>query len=160
MTDSDLNSYWFVGASYGGTDDQTPRFLAEGIWENGYTDKYLDIVRAMKPGERIAIKAAYTKKHDLPFDSRDQTVSVMAIKAIGTITENLDDGRHVKVNWTPLYTPKIWYFYTYQRTIWRVQRGKWTTDALIDFTFHDTKQDISRCRNCNRAGWSALVMEL
>jgi 5-methylcytosine-specific restriction protein B len=30
---------WFVGASYGGTDDQVPRFLAEGIWENGYDDK-------------------------------------------------------------------------------------------------------------------------
>ncbi len=24
-------SYWFVGASYGGTEDQTPRFLSEGI---------------------------------------------------------------------------------------------------------------------------------
>lgn len=57
MTNSDPNSYWFVGASYGGTDDQTPRFLKEGIWENGYEDKYLDIVRAMQPGERIAIKA-------------------------------------------------------------------------------------------------------
>ena len=27
---------WFVGATYGGTDDQIPRFLQEGIWENGY----------------------------------------------------------------------------------------------------------------------------
>jgi 5-methylcytosine-specific restriction protein B len=53
-------SFWFVGASYGGTDDQTPRFLAEGIWENGYEGKYLDTVRAMQPGERIAIKAAWT----------------------------------------------------------------------------------------------------
>ncbi len=33
---------WFVGASYGGTDDQMSRFLAEGIWENGYEDKYLE----------------------------------------------------------------------------------------------------------------------
>lgn len=96
MANSDSNTYWFVGASYGGTDDQTPRFLAEGIWENGYEDKYLDTVRAMQPGERIAIKAVYTQKHDLPFDNRDQTVSVMAIKAIGTITENLGDGRHVR----------------------------------------------------------------
>ncbi len=47
---------WFVGASYGGTDDQMPRFLKEGIWENGYDDKLLDMVRAMQPGERIAIK--------------------------------------------------------------------------------------------------------
>ena len=37
-------SNWFVGASYGGTEDQTPRFLSEGIWENGYEDKHLDLV--------------------------------------------------------------------------------------------------------------------
>ena len=49
-------SYWFVGASYGRTEDQTPRFLSEGIWENGYDDKHLDLVRSMQPGDRIAIK--------------------------------------------------------------------------------------------------------
>lgn len=140
-------SYWFVGASYGGTDDQTPRFLKEGIWENGYEDKYLDTVRAMQPGEQIAIKAAYTQKHDLPFDSRGLTVSVMAIKAIGTITENPGDGRRVKVDWTPLDPIKHWYFYTYQQTIWRVQRNKWAAEALIDFAFQGATQDIDRFRN-------------
>lgn len=140
-------SYWFVGASYGGTDDQTSRFLKEGIWENGYEDKYLDIVRAMQPGERIAIKATYTQKHDLPFDNRGLTVSLMAIKAIGTITENPGDGRRVKVDWTPVAPPKLWYFYTYQPTIWRVQRNKWTAEALIDFTFEGATQDINRFRN-------------
>jgi 5-methylcytosine-specific restriction enzyme B len=25
---------WFIGASYGGTDDQMPRFLSEGIGES------------------------------------------------------------------------------------------------------------------------------
>lgn len=147
MVGVEHSSYWFVGASYGGTNDQTPRFLAEGIWENGYEDKHLDTVRAMQPGERIAIKATYTQKHDLPFDNRDQTVSVMAIKAIGTITENLGDGRHVKVDWTPLDPPKLWYFYTFQGTVWRVQRNKWTAEALIDFAFGDAKQDIDRFRN-------------
>ncbi|MBE3719945.1 hypothetical protein HJ202_05540 [Vibrio parahaemolyticus] len=54
---------WFVGASYdNGSDDQTERFLQEGIWENGYDDKYIDEVRSMKPGDRIAIKSAYTRK--------------------------------------------------------------------------------------------------
>ena len=86
---------WFVGASYGGTDDQMPRFLAEGIWENGYDDKLLDVVRSMRPGERIAIKSSYTRKHGLPFDSRGRAVSVMGIKAVGTITENLNDGKRV-----------------------------------------------------------------
>ena len=86
---------WFVGASYGGTDDQMPRFLAEGIWENGYGDKLLDVVRSMRPGERIAIKSSYTRKHGLAFDSRGRAVSVMGIKAVGTITENLNDGKRV-----------------------------------------------------------------
>ena len=84
-TQSGSPATWFVGAAYG-TDDQTSRFLAEGIWENGYEDKYLDLVRSMRSGDRIAIKSSYTRKHGLPFDNRGQTVSVMAIKAIGTIS--------------------------------------------------------------------------
>ena len=89
---------WFVGATYGGTDDQTPRFLQEGIWENGYQDKYLDAVKSIQVGDRIAIKSSYTRKHDLPFDNRGQTVSVMAIKAIGTVKENLGDGRTLNLS--------------------------------------------------------------
>jgi 5-methylcytosine-specific restriction protein B len=42
--------YWLVGAYWGGEEppDQTERFLNEGIWENGYEDRYLDLVRTMK----------------------------------------------------------------------------------------------------------------
>ena len=138
---------WFVGASYGGTDDQTSRFLEEGIWENGCQDKYLDAVRSIKPGDRIAIKSSYTRKHGLPFDNRGQTVSVMAIKAIGMVTDNLGDGRKVKVDWTRLETQREWYFYTNRSTIWRVLPGDWTTDALISFTFEDKPQELGRFRN-------------
>lgn len=56
---------------YGGRDDQMPRFIEEGIWENGYEDKHLDSVKSIKVGDRIAIKAAYVRKNNLPFDSRD-----------------------------------------------------------------------------------------
>lgn len=138
---------WFVGASYGGTDDQTQRFLEEGIWENGYQNKYLDAVRSIQPGDRIAIKSSYTRKHDLPFDNRGQTVSVMAIKAIGTVKENLGDGRTLKVDWKPFDPPREWYFYTNRSTVWRVLPGDWTTDALIGFTFEEKPQDIDRFRN-------------
>lgn len=138
---------WFVGATYGGTDDQTPRFLQEGIWENGYQDKYLDAVKSIQVGDRIAIKSSYTRKHDLPFDNRGQTVSVMAIKAIGTVKENLGDGRTLKIDWTPFDPPREWYFYTNRSTVWRVLPGDWTTDALIGFTFEEKAQDINRFRN-------------
>lgn len=138
---------WFVGATYGGTDDQMPRFLAEGIWENGYDDKLLDVVRSMRPGERIAIKSSYTRKHGLPFDSRGRTVSVMGIKAIGTITENLNDGKRVKVDWAKVEPVREWYFYTHRATIWRVLPGEWMNDALIAFAFDGKPQDVDRFRN-------------
>ena len=138
---------WFVGATYGGTDDQTPRFLQEGIWENGYQDKYLDAVKSIQVGDRIAIKSSYTRKHDLPFDNRGQTVSVIAIKAIGTVKENLGDGRTLKVDWKPFDPPREWYFYTNRSTVWRVLPGDWTTDALIGFSFEEKAQDINRFRN-------------
>jgi 5-methylcytosine-specific restriction protein B len=138
---------WFVGSWYGANDDQTPRFLKEGIWENGYDDKFLDLVKSIKPGDRIAIKSTYIRKNDLPFDNRKQTVSVMAIKAVGTVTENLGDGRTVRVDWNELKSPREWYFYTYRQTIWRVIPGEWISDALIEFTFEDKPQDIDRFRN-------------
>lgn len=145
--DSAPHATWFVGASYGGTDDQMPRFLAEGIWENGYDDKLLDVVRSMRPGERVAIKSSYTRKHGLPFDSRGRAVSVMGIKAVGTITENLNDGKRVKVDWAKVEPVREWYFYTHRATIWRVLPGEWMNDALIAFAFDGKPQDVDRFRN-------------
>ena len=63
---------WFVGATYG-RHDQTERFLRDGIWEHGFGEDRKDVrrqVNAMQPGDRIAIKASFTKKHDLPFNAR------------------------------------------------------------------------------------------
>ena len=138
---------WFVGATYGGIDDQTPRFLQEGIWENGNVDKYLDVVKSIRAGDRIAIKSTYTRKHDVPFDNRGHTVSVMAIKAIGTVTENLGDGRTFKVDWKPINPRREWYFYTKLDTVWRVSPDNWRKAALIGFTFEEKVQDINRFRN-------------
>lgn len=55
-------TYGLVGDAYSGTRDQTPRFLDEGIWENGYADKYLELVKSMQPGDPIAIKATFVRK--------------------------------------------------------------------------------------------------
>ena len=149
---------WFVGATYNGRDDQLPRFLRESSWENGYNDRYLDQVRAMQAGDRIAVKAAYTKKHNLPFDNRGQTISVLAIKAVGTILENPGDGRRLKVNWQPLESAKEWYFYTNRGTVWRVEAGSWEAEALLSFTFSGKAQDIDRFRNA--PAWRARYGDL
>ena len=139
---------WFVGASFGRTDDQTSRFLSEGIWElKNPTDQGAALVKSMRAGDRIAIKAAYTRKHGLPFDNRGHTVSVMAIKATGTVTDNLGDGERVRVRWTTTHPIREWYFFTYRATIWRVLPGDWMTDGLIAFAFEGKPQDTERFRN-------------
>jgi 5-methylcytosine-specific restriction protein B len=147
MTDLNARPTWFVGASHGANNDQTQRFLREGIWENGYTDKYLDLVRSMAPGDRIAIKSSYTRKHGLPFDNQGNSVSVLALKVLGTITENLGDGRHIRVAWEPVGPQREWYFFTIRSTIWKVEPTSWEAEGLIRFAFEGKAQDIKRFRN-------------
>ena len=148
LPDGGLRSSWFVGASWG-NEDQTSRFLQDGIWENGHADKYVEQVRAMRAGDRIAIKTTYTRKRDLPFDNRGESVSVMAIKATGTIAENRNDGKRVRVDWIAREDPpREWYFYTHQKTIWRVNPGgDWRADELFRFAFGGRPQDVARFRN-------------
>jgi 5-methylcytosine-specific restriction protein B len=148
INDSTSNATWFVGASFGGTNDQTQRFLAEQMWEvKNPTDKESALVRSMQPGERIAIKASYTRKHGMPFDNRGRSVSVMGIKAVGTILSNPQDGERVQVEWQSVDPVREWFFYTYRATIWRVVPGEWMTDALIAFAFETKQQDVERFRN-------------
>ena len=137
--------YWMVGAYWDGSEpaNQTNRFFDEGIWENGYEDRYLDQVKEMKPGDRIAIKASSTQRHDLPFDSQNKTVSRMAIKARGTIVRNRGDGRTVEVEWEPGMESKDWYFYTARPTVWHLRKDEEMAQKLIRFAFFDEPQDYT-----------------
>ncbi len=107
--DKSVDLCWYVGAYTGdGDKHKEDEYIANGEWINGYEDKYLDIVNSVKAGDKIAIKSSYTQKNDLPFDVNGQTVSVMEIKAIGTVTENVGDGRTLKVDWKKFDVPKKW----------------------------------------------------
>ncbi len=146
--DENRESFWFVGAIWHGTDDQIPRFLTDGIWQNGDPEPDgqasthdRDLVRQMKPGDLIAIKASFVRKHKLPFDVRGKPVSGMRIKATGTILENLDDGKTVKVAWDPPFSPRDWYFYTYRTTIVKADLEREDARRLVDFTFRGALQD-------------------
>ena len=132
--------FWFVGAVWD-AGDQVERFLSEGIWQNGYEDKFSDHVRRMKPGDKIAIKASFTQKYDLPFDNLEKPVSCMRLKAVGTITENLGDGKTVNVDWDRLDPPRDWFFYTYRITVAEADPSEELARRLILFTFAGAKQD-------------------
>ena len=141
LFDDPSRRFWFVGAVWDGTDDQTERFYSKGIWQNGYHDKFTEHVARMQPGDRVAIKASFVRKFGLPFENQDKPVSCMRIKAIGTITEATTDGRTVKVDWQLLDEPKDWYFYTYRVTVVEADFSDEFARRLIQFAFGDHKQD-------------------
>lgn len=132
-------SYWLAGAYWDG-EDQTEQFVKEGRWENGYTDRMLEQVNAVKVGDRIAIKSTYVQKKDLPFENQGKPVSCMAIKARGTVVENAGDGRNVKVDWEPGFKPFIIYHYTYRWTISRIDSQKFP--QVIKWIFGGESQPL------------------
>ena len=136
-------SFWFAGAVWDRTDDQVSRFLGEGIWQNGHGNQFGDLVRQMKPGDRIAIKASFVQKRNLPFDVGGKPVSGMRIKATGTVLENLNDGQTVKVSWDASFQPRDWYFYTYRVALVKSDTEDERARKLIDFTFRGSPQDYA-----------------
>lgn len=139
---------WYVGAYPGGV-DKSDEYIEKGIWVNGYDDKFIDQVNSIQVNDKIAIKAVYTQMRNLPFDVGNKKVSVMAIKAIGTVKKNYGDGKNLDVDWEKFENPKIWYFFTYQPTIWKVESrpDEWMYQALLDFTFESKTQDYNRFLN-------------
>ena len=147
MQNSKINSIrcWFVGA-YSDKENthQDEDFIQKGIWQNGYTDKFLDVVNSVKVGDKIAIKTSYVKKNGLPFDNNGRSISVMKIKIVGTVTANHNDGRTLDVDWDKSFIPKEWYFYTFRNTITLPKSSNWRTKALLDFVFNNQPQDYDR----------------
>ncbi|MDE2824031.1 MAG: AAA family ATPase [Chloroflexota bacterium] len=135
---------WFVGAAFGGNDDQTKRFVQDGVWEGGPVENYGDQIASIQAGDRIAIKSCYTRKNRLPFDNRGKFVAVMAIKATGIVVENLGNRRSLRVDWTPIAPAREWYFHTLRGTVGRVTPDTWWQQALIRFTFDNEDQDINQ----------------
>lgn len=85
---SEAQSYWLAGYSFGGSDSQLERFIKDGIWEGGYKDneingpKLLDEAKAISEGDIIILKSTSVKgtNHDQPF---------LRIKAVGVVKSGI-----------------------------------------------------------------------
>lgn len=117
-----MAKYYCVGFNWknaGVSENQLPRFLKEGIWENGYNDKYIEKVKQVPVGARVAAKTAYTKKEN------GKMVSVLKVYAMGTVVDNPKDGKILKVNWEDAFKPfKIIGSGAYRNTISKVWNKK------------------------------------
>lgn len=98
---SDQIKYYCVGFNWNGQNppSQLERFLKEGIWENGYDDKFIETVNNVPVGARLAAKTAYTRKIN------GKTISVLEVHAMGTVTSNHKDGQRLEVNWEKDFKP-------------------------------------------------------
>ena len=149
----DIEYAWYVGATgnnaEGNWQDFSEQFLNEDRWENlSAPEYYTDVVNQIQPGDRIAIKASYTRKNNLPFDNNNKFVGVLSIKAIGTVLENSNDGRNIKVNWQKVDPIREWYGPGAQlrSTIHLVKaENGYIYKSLLDFTFNNGAQDYSIC---------------
>ena len=135
--------HWIVGSAFKDrNEDQTNRFLSEGLWEiDSPSEADRLTVQTMQPGDRIAIKSTFVQKHGLPFNNHGQSVSVLRIKARGTVTDNPGNGERVGVAWELGYEGGDWYFFTYRGVIWLLPQGNDAADQLIQFVFDDRAQD-------------------
>lgn len=147
----DIDYAWYVGTTGNNADGQwtdfSDEYIDSGIWVNGWDDKFIDVVKSIAVGDRIAIKSTFTQKKNLPFDNHGKTVGAMRIKAIGTVTENAGDGKTIKVDWTRLDPFKTWYGPGVLReAIHRVEAADgYIKKHLLAFTFGEEKQDYSLC---------------
>jgi hypothetical protein len=142
---SAAKNYWIVGSTFKhGSEDQTDRFLKQGVWEihnPSATDRQQ--VLAMQSGDPIAIKAAFVQKHGLPFNNKGQPVSVLRVKARGRVSSNPADGERVYVDWDTNFAQRDWYFFTYRATIWRLDFEREEAQRLIRFVWNDEPQDYN-----------------
>lgn len=149
--ESEIDFAWYVGTTgndeNGKWHDFSDEYINEGVWENGWDDKFIDVVNSIQVGDRIAIKSTFTQKRNLPFDNHEKTVGAMRIKAIGVVTGNSEDGKHIQVEWTRLDPFKTWYGPgTLRETIHGVSVDEGIVrKQLLAFTFGEEEQDYSIC---------------
>lgn len=148
---------WFVGASYEDgpgepAHDRTREFLDAGVWRvhPDSSQSLRDQIVEMRAGDRIAIKAVFNQRRNVPFETHGNYVSVLDVKATGRITGETTDGYSVPVEWEHDYSAaaRRWYLYTYRSTVWKVVPSDHERKAaLVAFAFHGVPQDIDRLRN-------------
>ena len=124
--------YYCVGFFWYGSnpENQLPRFYDQGVWQNGFEDKYLDKVKSVAIGSKIAAKTSYTRKKD------GKIISVLEVHGIGTVTANQNDGKTLKVDWDKNFKS----FVIDGRGAYRSTISKVNTQENIDIIFGGKKK--------------------
>jgi cell division protein FtsB len=97
----------FLVGSYWDGQEQAPRFIELGLWENGYKENFLNEIRQINEGDILLLKSTFQQAGE----------SYLRIKAIGKVTNNPGDGRKLEVNWYPIENHDFPGYGHYRKTI-------------------------------------------
>ena len=87
---------YFIAGYTWDKESQKERFLREGIWENGYDNRYQDVYDNIRVGDYIALKSTFVQGRK----------SVLRIHKIGIIKAVSKDSMLVNVDWIENGAPK------------------------------------------------------
>ncbi len=123
-------SYYVLGATWDGDDDQSERFYNNGIWENGFSNKLFDEIKGINVGDEVAIKSTFAKRDGSNY---------LRIKAIGTVINNPGTGKSLSIKWRPKFTPfDLEGYGAYRKTFHRVAE-----EDIEEIFFHESENTTS-----------------
>lgn len=88
-----LTGHWLLEAIWSGGAEHANRYINENVWVNIYSNKMKEF-NQIRVNDVVAVKTSITKRIE---DNR--FISAIKIKAIGIVTKNLNDGRHLEIDW-------------------------------------------------------------
>ena len=103
MNTNNAPAYYCVGFHFYSENptNQLPRFIEKKIWENGYDDKFTNIVNEVPTGALIAAKTSYT------MNEYEKTISVLEVHCIGKVISNFKNGKTLQVEWEKNFEPFV-----------------------------------------------------
>lgn len=80
--------FYLVGSYWDGVEKST-EFFEKGIWQNGYAERFIEVVNGVKKGDFLILKSSF----------QQEGKGVLRIKAIGRVLSNPQNGRDLEVEW-------------------------------------------------------------
>lgn len=125
-----MTKRYFIGGFTWENESQKERFLTEGIWENGYDDKFKDVYDRIRIGDYIGLKSTYVK----------QRKSWLRIHSIGEVKSVSKDSMSLRVNWFNIEQKDITDITWYADTLCEITNK---SHIYSIFGMNDLKEQIS-----------------
>jgi hypothetical protein len=82
-------SFHAVGSTWQENQDKTIEFLSANVWQNGYDDRFIEEIRAIKVDDILVLKSTFARGKQAQF----------RVKALGRVIENDGSGKWLRVDW-------------------------------------------------------------